>query len=204
MVPDRQGAAAVNATIAVTGHRPDKLGGYGADAQAKVLRFATHVLKYAAPKSLKTGMALGWDQACARAAIDLGIPFDAYLPFAGQETVWPIAQQYAYHDLLRHARSVIVVCDVAQASSFLRRNERMVNDLDVERDDAVLALWNGSPGGTAHCWRYAESRHVERANLWNEWLRFERAKPTKPTREYEEDHWVKRFVDKVHEKNGYK
>jgi uncharacterized phage-like protein YoqJ len=188
-------------TIAVTGHRPDKLGGYAADAQAKVLRFAMHTLKCAAPVRLKTGMALGWDQACAQAAVSLGIPFDAYLPFVGQELVWSAEFQSVYHDLLTLAASVIVVCKERTNASYLRRNVRMVHDLSEDTDDALLALWDGSGGGTAHCWSYAEGRHVQRANLWNEWRRFEQGRKPLVTRTYDADHWVKRFVDKIHERN---
>lgn len=113
-------------------------------------------------------MALGWDQALARAAINLGIPFDAYVPFAGQEWRWPAAAQYQYRQLLMFADRVIV-CDQGPYAVYKmqRRNERMVDACDL-----VLALWNGAEGGTANCVRYAldmAKKPVE--NCWAEWER---------------------------------
>jgi uncharacterized phage-like protein YoqJ len=42
-----------------------------------------------------------------------------------------------------------------------RRNEWMV-----ERADVILALWNGSSGGTANCVAYARQRGSRIVNVW--------------------------------------
>jgi hypothetical protein len=71
--------------IAVTGHRPGKLGGYNADVLSRATLLAAKHLRALDPKEVITGMALGWDTACALAAIRLHIPFTAALPFEEQD-----------------------------------------------------------------------------------------------------------------------
>ena len=46
------------------------------------------------------------------------------------------------------------------------RNEAMVNDCDL-----LLALWNGTSGGTANCIRYANSVKREIRNLWSDYAK---------------------------------
>ena len=47
-------------------------------------------LERARPDAVISGMALGWDQAVARATADLGIPWVAAITFEGQESKWPL------------------------------------------------------------------------------------------------------------------
>ena len=75
-------------TIAGTGHRPQKLGGFGETANSTLRRFARAWLEILAPERGISGMALGWDQALAAAAVDLAIPFVAAVPFASQAVKW--------------------------------------------------------------------------------------------------------------------
>ena len=39
----------------------------------------------------------------------------------------------------------------------------------VDNSDLVLALWNGTDGGTANCVRYAEKVGKPITNLWERW-----------------------------------
>ncbi len=63
--------------IAVTGHRPDKLGGFSEDVHHRLVRFAKETLSKIPRDNLTivTGMALGWDIAIADACDQVGIPF---------------------------------------------------------------------------------------------------------------------------------
>ncbi|HEY9295305.1 MAG TPA: hypothetical protein VIQ31_02825 [Phormidium sp.] len=148
-------------TIAGTGHRPDKLGGYSdvildrltALAYAYLVRVdATHVI---------SGMALGWDTAVCVAALRLGLPVTAAIPFKGQELKWPYKSQQLYHSLLTQCSSSIVL------SSYQRRNEWMV-----QQCDRLVALWDGSSGGTANCIRYANAINRPYDNVWKSWEKF--------------------------------
>jgi uncharacterized phage-like protein YoqJ len=153
--------------IAVTGHRPEKLGGHGTVVLCNLAKLATKYLLELQPKEVITGMALGWDQACALAAIKLQIPFIAALPFEGQDSLWSREQRRLYHDILVHAAEVVKVARGGySAFKFQARNEWMV-----DRCETVLALWDGSPGGTANMIRYATGpgRWRKLCNVWEDW-----------------------------------
>ena len=154
--------------VAATGHRPDKLGGYAPAAQGRVYTVAYEWLQCFRPDQLISGMALGWDQACAEAALALDIPLIAALPFEGQELRWPPASQEHYRMLLAHASDVRVV-SVGGYSPFSMqiRNEAMVRWCDM-----LLALWNGSAGGTYNCLTYNRSYGSRAKPVVNLWERF--------------------------------
>lgn len=161
MLPDLRGK-----TASFTGHRPDKLGGYGEIATARLLRMASMVVFAMRPARVISEMALGWDQAIARSAISMGVPVVAAVPFAGQESAWPAASQDAYVDILRKCSEVVTVCEGGYAPWKMQvRNQWMV-----EHGDHLIALWDGSPGGTANCVNYANSRSKDLTNVWPLWL----------------------------------
>lgn len=151
--------------LACTGHRPSKLGGYGEGVRERLVELASDSLGRLAPERVITGMALGWDQAVAEAAILRGLPFIAAIPFAGQEKVWPAASQERYRKMLKLAMEVAYVSPPGYAGwKMMERNKWMVY-----RADVILALWDGSPGGTANCVRYAESVGKKVVDVWGEW-----------------------------------
>jgi uncharacterized phage-like protein YoqJ len=140
--------------IAGTGHRPDKLfrtDCYGDAPRLRLEAFAETILREIDAKVVVSGMALGWDQAIAEAALRIGIQLVAALPFGGQENRWPLAAQERYRALLKRA-TIKLVCDGDYAAWKLqRRNQYLVTSSDL-----LLALWNGSDGGTANCVGYAD------------------------------------------------
>lgn len=153
--------------LGVTGHRPDKLGGYSRSARKKLIAFAMSELTLLRPSISKvfTGMALGWDQAIAEACVELDIPFVALIPFNGQESIWPIQSQERYSHLMRRASEVELVCQGGyEPKKMLDRNIRLVN-----MSDSILALWNGTKGGTSHCVNYALESRKELNNAWPRW-----------------------------------
>lgn len=155
--------------VAATGHRPDKLGGYYPRALDRVRLVARKHLKRNRPEKLIVGMALGWDQAVAWAAVDLEIPFVAAVPFDGQESRWPKDSQAQYRALLREAESVVYVGERYSAPIprlMQRRNEWMV-----DRCESLLALHDGTFGGTCNCLNYAEKLGRPWVNLWDEFER---------------------------------
>lgn len=149
--------------IAGTGHRPDRLGGYGDAVAERLIALATASLREQKPSTVISGMALGWDMALAEAAFRLGIPFHAYLPFVGQEAKWRLASQQQFQTLLGNASVVVECCDPGYASwKMHRRNEYMVEACDV-----LLALWDGSNSGTGNCIAYARNAGRKVINLWS-------------------------------------
>jgi uncharacterized phage-like protein YoqJ len=150
--------------ICGTGHRPDKLGGYGEATALRCVNLAQSYLKTKRPDVVISGMALGWDQALALAAILEKIEVWAYVPFKGQESMWPAQSKAIYHEILGRCDTVHYVSSAGYAAwKMQERNKAMVNDADL-----VLALWNGSDGGTANCIAYAEKKGKSILNLWLE------------------------------------
>lgn len=150
--------------IAGTGHRPNKLGGYSQEAQDKLVNIACMWLgdNISHGDKVITGMALGWDTALALAARQLSIPYIAAVPFVDQQKMWPQKSKNLFVDLLATADSIKYVCEPGYAPwKMQKRNEWMVDNSDM-----VLALWDGSNGGTANCVRYAENKNKEIVNLW--------------------------------------
>lgn len=153
--------------IAGTGHRPDKLGGFG-NCEAALYAFLRSLLPSLAPRGIISGMALGFDTALAFAARDLGIPYVAAVASPGQERLWPTKAQTRYHELLADAAKVVYVYPADSPLSWPQRLHQR-NIWMANKSDFVLALHNGSPGGTANMLRYCDSIQRQTFNLWPQW-----------------------------------
>lgn len=143
-----------NSVMAITGHRPEKFGTGDTLLLMKhlIMRCLRHEFARLDPRHIITGMARGVDQWAALVALEMGIPFVAAVPFIGQEHKWKRYEREAYYTLLQKAKRVHIVSTGAySAEKMYRRNRFMVNGCDV-----LLAVWNGSEGGTSNCVNYAE------------------------------------------------
>lgn len=153
--------------IAGTGHRPDKLGGYGDDVHDALVSTAheflgNHHAFVALIERVISGGALGWDQALAEAALRLNLPLTMALPFPGFWSKWPKRSQDYLELLASQADKIVYVCEEGYAPwKMQERNKWMVDNCS-----HVLALWNGTDGGTANCVRYAEKMGKPVINLW--------------------------------------
>ena len=154
----------MNQTLAITGHRPDKLGGYSDEVYTRLVRMYTHVFTDLKPARVISGMALGADQAAAEAALGLGIPVTAAVPFTGQESKWPAASQARYREMLAGCTVIVVSEGGYSTAAMQRRNEWMVDHADL-----LLTLWNGSSGGTRNCVDYAHRVGRNIIHLWKFW-----------------------------------
>ena len=151
--------------IAVTGHRPNKLGGYLDHAKDKLRHVAKEMLCSHNPSLVLTGMALGLDQAVAEACCELWIPFVACVPFEGQESAWPQGSQRRYRGLLAAAKQVVIVSPGGYSADKMQvRNEYMVDNCQY-----LVALWDGTSGGTGNCVEYAEKVGKPWVNLYDYW-----------------------------------
>jgi uncharacterized phage-like protein YoqJ len=159
--------------LTVTGHRPDKLGGYGLGIYNNLVELAQREIALLAPEQVITGMAQGWDQAVAQACRNLTIPYVAAIPFKGQELRWPVGGRKRYYELVNYASEVVYVCQPGYHSAKMqRRNEWMV-----ARCDQIMALWDGTSGGTANCLSFADELSIPITNLWQKWLRIKHNQP---------------------------
>jgi hypothetical protein len=41
----------------------------------------------------------------------------------------------------------------------------------VDHADMVIALWDGTSGGTANCVNYAKAQHKQIVNVWASWVK---------------------------------
>lgn len=142
--------------LAVTGHRPDKFDdGYEPSSPMKdwVKRELKKIITRYKPDFCISGMALGVDQWFAEVCVDISMPFVAYVPFEGQESIWPNDSRMHYHELLAKAVRIKTCSSPGyEASKMHRRNHMMV-----DASTAMAAVFDGSPGGTAECFAYAKS-----------------------------------------------
>lgn len=146
--------------IAVTGHRPDKLGneydlkGPFSDHIRKELQEVINTLK---PTIMISGMALGVDTIWAILAKENNIPLMAVTPFPSQDKVWRRESKELYNELLKYARNTAgVFCTGTDPYEHWKmdiRNQYMINVCDL-----IVAVYNGDKkGGTFNCVTYAES-----------------------------------------------
>lgn len=162
-------------TICGTGHRPPKLGGYSSHVFDRLVTLArNHLRAHPEIDTVISGMALGWDLALAQATLEESRILHAYLPCATQASIWPSSSQQLHARILKAATKVRTISPTFTPSCMQARNEAMVQDCN-----AILALWDGSSGGTANCLRYAASFKPQRpvTNLWPLWLALSQGDP---------------------------
>lgn len=107
------------------------------------------------PKYVITGMAIGFDQAVALACLKYEVPFEAAVPFIGQESLWPEDTQAAYREILALAQKTTVVSPGKYAAWKMHaRNAYMVNN-----GNLVVAYCkpNTTSGGTYQAVKLAQS-----------------------------------------------
>lgn len=156
----------------VTGHRPDKLGGYYNEARRRLEDFCTGWLAGLRDTTLLIGMAQGFDQAMAVGALANGIPFEAYVPCEGQEEVWPTPAQERYRALLKKATVVHVLGKAYSPGCMNRRNQAMVDSADNGVALYLGSLKGWSLGGTADAMRRANKAEKPVVNWRDDWLLF--------------------------------
>ncbi len=156
--------------IAITGHRPNKLGN-DYDLNSPLIQWIKNEINkilvqyYYYPNELEliTGMALGIDTLFAKIAIENNIPFIAAIPCKNQWSKWIQKSIEIYQNILQHKNCTIYNVSTNNYSNTCMqdRNIWMVDNCDI-----LIAVWDGTSGGTANCIKYAESvnKHIIRIN----------------------------------------
>lgn len=142
--------------IMITGHRPSKIGGYDFDNPIRIkIRDKIKNILLEHKKIHKeivciSGMAIGVDQDFCSVCLDLKIPYIAYVPFNGQENIWPTPAKNFYKELLNKAKAIKTVSKGGYSPKKMQiRNEAMANDCDM-----AIAIFDGTNGGTCNCVNY--------------------------------------------------
>jgi len=148
--------------IAGTGHRPKY---FNAQEWNAMCAAADKAIKDTAPNLVVSGMALGWDQALARAAINHGIPFIAALPFAGQASRWPVKSHNYWQSLIAKAHEVVIVSEGGYSGWKMTKRDHWM----VDEADEVVALYNESRpnSGTGRCVSYATKHNKKTINYYD-------------------------------------
>ena len=159
--------------IAITGHRSNKLWGYNYN-NANYVKLMKLFKQYIIDTinndkehkvEIITGMAIGTDTIFAVAGLYLrdhgyNIKVTCAIPFKGQESRWPRESINMYNDILDNADQIVYVCKPGYVPyKMQKRNEYMV-DLLCGINDKLIAIWDGSSGGTANCVNYAKSMNI--------------------------------------------
>lgn len=148
--------------VSITGHRPEKIGGYRVPNPTYnfIRRALDEAFLRLQPNTVIVGMAQGVDQLAAELCAINQIPFIAAIPFVGFESRWPAASQIWYRQLLGRATTVRVIC----SGDFAGWKMQTRNEWMVDHSDLLLAVWNGTNGGTANCVNYARrvGKRIER------------------------------------------
>lgn len=145
--------------IAGTGHRPSSIGGYSLPNPTYnfVCQQTEKILLKEKPDKVISGMALGFDMWLANIALRLSIPLVAAVPCIGQERLWNQQSQRAYNILLNKASEVNIVSE----GNYTAQKMQIRNEWMVDNSNILIAVWNGSSGGTSNCINYAKSKNKE-------------------------------------------
>jgi uncharacterized phage-like protein YoqJ len=149
-------------TACFTGHRPNKLGGY--NENNPIMLNVRRRLDSAITQAIRagytdfiSGMALGVDIVAAEIVLDKkkeyeNIKLIAAVPFEGQEGNWPEHSQERWRKVMSQADEIVYVCEPGYAAwKMQKRNAWMVDN-----SQAIIAVWDGTKGGTGNCVEYAK------------------------------------------------
>lgn len=154
-------------TCCFTGHRPEKLPWRFDERDPRCL-----ALKQSITRELEglyrlgyrhfiSGMARGCDLYFAEAALSLqekypALTVEAAVPCPTQADRWPEAERRRWRALLDRCDLETMVQQSYDPHCMLRRDRYMV-----ERSAAILAVFDGTPGGTQYTLNHAMNHHLE-------------------------------------------
>jgi hypothetical protein len=140
-------------------HPPARLGEKREIPSLELSFLAVRALQEYPGTKLVTSLAPGWEQALAKAAIELEIPYTVTIPLQRPELHWQTGAEGLYQELLAGANEACVVEDPPGESRWR-----------VSHADLVLALWDydfqGEVFTLVEC---ALQIGKQVSNLWEDW-----------------------------------
>lgn len=110
-----------------------------------------------------SGMALGVDQYAAKIVLQksienpcLNITFEAAIPCKNQQTTWAREQQLKYLEILAICDKITTISKVYTDTCMMDRNKYMIDNCSL-----LIAVSNGTLGGTMKTIEYAKQKHIE-------------------------------------------
>ena len=146
--------------VCFTGHRPEKL----TQPESVVCTALEKEIRQAIADGLTvfiSGMARGVDIWAAEIVLHIrdegqSVRLICASPYEGFDRTWRADWQERYRTILDKADYVKYVCPYYSRACFQIRNEWMVN-----RSSRVIAVYNGSSGGTHNTIKYAKQKKVD-------------------------------------------
>ncbi len=147
-----------------TGHRPDKVQMYEKEIKERLKTEIKNTIEEGITTFI-TGMARGVDMWAAQIVIDEkknnpDIKLICASPYEGFERSWCLADRMNYHEIMNSADYSIFISEKYTRFCFQIRNMWMV-----DRSCKVVAVYNGSKGGTKNTVDYAEKKKVSVVNI---------------------------------------
>ncbi len=146
---------------AFTGHRPNKLptGESLVRLEKMLYSIIEELIREEDVSHFISGMAQGIDMMAAEAVLALRykyphITLESAVPCNGQHSNWSEESKEAYRNILRRADKVSLLQGEYTRDCMMKRNKYMVN-----RSEFLVAVWNGTSGGTKNTVSYALKEH---------------------------------------------
>lgn len=153
-----------------TGHRPNKLNGYKpTDNKELLFKLRDIVIDHIENKNVDTfitGMALGIDMWAARIVLKLKqkyphIKLIAAVPCKNQHNKWPQQSKDEWQNIIDKCDKVHYVSE----ESYTHRCMQKRNEWMVDNSKYIIAVWDGTKGGTGNCAEYAKKENKEITRL---------------------------------------
>jgi ribonuclease HI/uncharacterized phage-like protein YoqJ len=136
--------------LAVFGHRPPALGGYGdnpvaASARDRMVEIMRGLAQEHRDLVVLTGLGLGAEQLGAEAAAAAGVPYVGVLPFPDPDAVWPATSRATFRLLADAAHDTVVLA--AKAPATKQAAGAAIGKRDawlIAQADAAIVVWDGT------------------------------------------------------------
>lgn len=152
--------------IAFTGHRYDKLGGYcwKSAKNRKIINALHQLIMHNRADRYICGGALGIDmiafEICYDEKSSLECKLEVAIPLREQPKYYREMDKELYTMQLMRANTVTYVDELSEyASENINAKMQKRNEYMVDNADMVIAVWDGSKGGTKNCIDYALSQY---------------------------------------------
>ena len=158
----------INHTCCFTGLRPQKMP-FGFDESNELCKRIKNQLEQEIIRMITEqqvthficGMALGVDQWAAETVLSLQerfpqITLECALPCEGQADKWTVEQRERYFSIIEKSTTETLLQTHYTSDCMQKRNGYMVN-----KSRYVIAVWDGSQGGTSNTVRFARHRAKE-------------------------------------------
>jgi Uncharacterized protein conserved in bacteria len=156
--------------VCFTGHRPNKFNGWGQPMPENIKnwlnKYLDKIISFGKEVEFISGAAQGLDQWAAKLVLEKrelndNVKLTMAVPYKDFGSNWPKQAQNELEEINKQADKIVYVHKGIYTSPYLLqlRNEWMVNNSDL-----VIAVWDGSTGGTFNCVQYAKLK--KKKILW--------------------------------------